>query len=442
MKKSLYVLFALMLVMAMLLSACGQAATPAATEAAAPATEAPVAATVAPTEEAAPVTISFWSRDSDQALVEGLVNQWNASHKNQIEVTIIPANDFITKFGTAVAGGAAPDLIAIDLIYVPAFAAAEQMTDITDMAKSLPYFDKLSPSHVRLATYDNKVYGLPFSAEGSVLVYNKELFRQAGLDPEKAPSTWDEIYQASKKITALGNDNYGFYFSGACSGCNTFTFTPLIWASGGDVLSADYSQATLTDPTVKAALDLYKKMWDEKMIPPGAQTDNGASFGSVFSTGKIGMMGTGVFQISNLKTNFPDIDFGIAPLPGQNGGSSSFAGGDSIGIPAGSKYTKEAFEFLSWVYSDEVQLEYFAKNSNLPVRTDLSTNKYFDADPRLTVGANAMATGKTPYSLTYNDLFNDGNGPWGTLIQSYIFDGKGDAAITAAQDAFTNIMSQ
>lgn len=442
MKKSLYVLFALMLVMAMVLSACGQAATPAAPDDVTPATEAAVDATAAPTEEAAPVTISFWSRDSDQALVEGLVNQWNASHNNQIEVTIIPASDFITKFGTAVAGGAAPDLIAIDLIYVPAFAAAEQMTDITDMANSLPYFDKLSPSHVRLATYDNKIYGLPFSAEGSVLVYNKELYRQAGLDPEKAPTTWDEIYQDAKKITALGNDNYGFYFSGACSGCNAFTFTPLIWASGGDVLSADYSQATLTDPAVKAALDFYKKMWDEKLIPPGAQADNGTSFGSVFSTGKIGIMGTGVFQISNLKTNFPDIDFGIAPLPGQNGGASSFAGGDSIGIPAGSKYTKEAFEFLTWVYSDDVQLEYFAKNSNLPVRTDLSTNKYFEADPRLTVGAEAMATGKTPYSLTYNDLFNDGNGPWVTLIQSYIFDGQGDAAITAAQDAFTRIMSQ
>src|SRR5260221_11261903 len=84
------------------------------------------------------VKMSFWSRDSDEALVRGLVNAWNASHPNQVEVTIIPGADFVTKIGAAVAGGAAPDIMAIDLIYVPAFAAADQLTDITDIAKALP----------------------------------------------------------------------------------------------------------------------------------------------------------------------------------------------------------------------------------------------------------------------------------------------------------------
>jgi multiple sugar transport system substrate-binding protein len=65
------------------------------------------------------VKLSFWSRDSDEGLVRGLVDAWNASHTNQIEVTIIPAADFVTKIGTAIAGGAAPDIMAIDLIYAP-----------------------------------------------------------------------------------------------------------------------------------------------------------------------------------------------------------------------------------------------------------------------------------------------------------------------------------
>src|SRR5437588_12779697 len=86
------------------------------------------------------VTLSFWSQDSDEALVRGLVKAWNDTHPNQIEVTIIPAADFVTKIVTAVAGGAAPDIMAIDLIYVPALAAADQLTEITDMAKALPYF--------------------------------------------------------------------------------------------------------------------------------------------------------------------------------------------------------------------------------------------------------------------------------------------------------------
>jgi multiple sugar transport system substrate-binding protein len=107
------------------------------------------------------------------------------------------------------------------------------MTDLTDLAQGLLFFDQLSPSHVRLGTYNERIYALPFNAEGSVLVYNKDLFRQAGLDPEKPPTNWAEIAEYSKKIAALGNDTYGFYFSGACAGCNAFSVLPYIWASGG-----------------------------------------------------------------------------------------------------------------------------------------------------------------------------------------------------------------
>jgi multiple sugar transport system substrate-binding protein len=388
------------------------------------------------------VKLSYWSRDSNRAFVETLAKAWNETHKNQIEVTIIPASEYVTKVAAAAGSDSAPDIMAVDLIYVPAFAAADQLTDITDLAKALPYFDKLSPSHVRLATYNDKVYGLPHNAEGSILLYNKGLFKQAGLDPDKPPTNWDEIYEAAKKITALGDGNYGYYFSGACAGCNAFTFLPLIWASGGDMLNADSTQATATDPNVKAALEFYKKMWDEKLIPEGAKVDTGVDFFGAFATGKIGMTGSGAFAISLLKKDHPEIDFGVTFLPGQKGDKSSFAGGDSIAIPKGSKYPKEAFEFIEWTFGEDIQLEQFAKNAQLPVRTDFSKNKYFEADPRLTTNAEAMALGRTPYSVKYNPLFNDANGPWLAMIQTAIFEGKVDEAIAAAQEQFTSILSE
>lgn len=387
------------------------------------------------------VTLSLWTRSAMKPVIEDLVKVWNASQKNQIEVMIIPDFEFVPKFATAVEGGVPPDIVSIDLIYVPQFAALGQMTDITDMAKQMPFFDKLSPSHVRLATYEDRLYALPFSAEGSVLLYNKGLFEKAGLDPEKPPTNWDEMYDAAKKITALGDDIYGFYFSGACAGCNAFTFLPLIWASGGDVLSEDGSKATLTDPNVKAALEFYRKMWVEKLIPEGAKVDTGADFLGAFTTGKIGMVGSGAFSISVLKKDHPEIEFGISYLPGQKGGYSSFAGGDSIGIPKGSKFVKEAFEFIEWVLSDEVQLEQFAKRDHLPVRTDLAENKYFEEDPRMTTSAKAMAFGRTPYSLEYHALFNDPVGPWLVMVQTAVFDGKIDEAINTAQQGFTRIIS-
>ena len=388
------------------------------------------------------ITMTFWSRDSNRAMVERLITAWNDTHTNQIELTSIPAGDFFTKFGTAVTAGVGPDITAVDLIYVPQFADAGQFTDLTDLVQVMPNLDKLSPSHVRLGIYNDRNYALPFNAEGSVLMYNKKLFKQAGLDPEKPPVNWDGIYQAAQKITALGDDIYGFYFSGNCAGCNAFTWLPYVWASGGDVLTPDNAAPTIaSDQLVKEALGFYQKMWNEGLIPEGAKVDGGTDFFNVFPSDKIGMIGTGAFGISILKNEHPNIDFGVSYLPGQNGGKSSFAGGDSIGVPTGSKYVKEAFEFIEWLYSDEVQLELYAKANNLPVRLDLAKNKYFDEDPRMEIAATAMGLGRTPYSLTYNQLFNDGNGPFLGMLQIAVFDGDIDGALEYAQEQFEMIMS-
>ncbi|MCK6579206.1 MAG: sugar ABC transporter substrate-binding protein [Anaerolineae bacterium] len=386
------------------------------------------------------VTLQMWSRDSNQDFLRELVDMWNADHPNQIELTIIPAADFVTRVGVASAGGEAPDLLPIDLIYVPQFAQAGNLVEIGSFIDALPFADQLSASHVHLGEYDGGRYAVPFAAEGSVLLYNKGLFEAAGLDPEAPPTTWEEIYEAAKAITALGDDNYGFYFSGACAGCNAFTFLPLIWASGGDVLTEDGLSATVDTPEVRAALEFYKRMWDEGLIPPSAQADTGTDFFGAFTTGKIGMVGSGAFSIAILKNDHPEIDFGLTFLPGQEGGISSFAGGDSIAITSSSQHAAEAFEFISWVLSDEIQLQMFAARGQLPLRADLVDNEFSREDPRLITNAEAMNLGRTPYSFVYNQLFNDANGPWLAMIQTAIFQGDVDGAIANGQAGFAAIL--
>ncbi|MBK8022677.1 MAG: sugar ABC transporter substrate-binding protein [Chloroflexi bacterium] len=388
------------------------------------------------------VTLQMWSRDSNQAFLRELVDMWNADHANQIELTIIPAADFVTRVGVASAAGEAPDLLPIDLIYVPQFAQAGNLVEIGAFIDALPFADQLSASHVHLGEYDGGRYAVPFAAEGSVLLYNKGLFEAAGLDPEVPPTTWDEIYEAAKAITALGDDTYGFYFSGNCAGCNAFTFLPLIWASGGDVLTDDGLTATVDSPEVRAALEFYKKLWDEGLVPPGAQADTGNDFLNAFLTGKIGMAGSGAFSISVLKNDHPEIDFGLTFLPGQEGGVSSFAGGDSIAITSSSQDPEAAFEFISWGLSEEIQLEMFAARGQMPLRADLIDNEYSQQDPRLITNAEAMNLGKTPYSFVYNQLFNDTNGPWLAMLQTAIFQGDVDGAIANGQAGFTAILGE
>ncbi len=385
--------------------------------------------------------IALWARSRTEGYVTPLVKAFNETHSDKVTLNLIPNEQFVAKLGTAIAGGTPPDLMSIDLIYVPAFARAEQLTDITAQAKALPYFDKLMASHLRLATFEAKLYGVPFSAEGSFLMYNKALFRRAGLDPDKPPQSWGELTAAAEKITALGDGNYGFYFPGNCAGCNVFTFLPAIWADGGDILSEDGQKATLNQPAVAAALAWYHDMWARKLVLPSARTDGGENWTSSPATGKVGMWPGGAFTLAALKRTAPTLDIGVTFIPGAKPGQvASFAGGDSIAIPKGSKNVKLAWEFIQWSFSPEVQVEILAKNGAVPVRTDLADNTYTAQDPRLLIAAKAMAMGRTPYSFVYNDLFNSPQGPFLRMLQKGVFDGDVSGAVRDAQTAFTQII--
>ena len=127
-------------------------------------------------------TLTMWARSSSEAFMPPLVEAFNKTHDVQIDLQIVPSNDMVQKYGIAAAGGSAPDLVALDLVYTTAFALAGQLEDRTDLANSLPYFDQLSKAHVGAATYEGRIYGLPMSADASVLLWNKKLFREAGLD--------------------------------------------------------------------------------------------------------------------------------------------------------------------------------------------------------------------------------------------------------------------
>ena len=256
-------------------------------------------------------TLEMWARTDVQNFLPQVVEAFNAAHETQIEVQFIPPGELVQKFATAAAGGTAPDILSLDLIYTPAFAAAGQLTDLTDLAQALPYYDQLSPAHIQAGTYDGRVYGLPFSADSSVLLWNKDLYAQAGLDPEDGPSNWEEIIAQATAVRALGGETYGYYFSGACAGCNAFTFLPYIWAQGSDIVSEDGTMANIDTPEVRGAVDLYRQLLAADAIPPGAETDTGSSFFSAFAGGNIGIATSGAFAIGILNSQYADMNYGV-----------------------------------------------------------------------------------------------------------------------------------
>jgi len=388
-------------------------------------------------------TMTMWVRVSGTNAAAHLVDLWNATHGDKIELTTIPDNQMVTKLATGVQAGEVPDLVSFDLIYMPDFMKAGFLTDLTGDLKANPNFDSVARAYKDIATYEGKIYGAGFTPDVSILIWNKDLFKKAGLDPDKPPSTIGEIQEDAKKIHALGPDTYGFYFSGSCPGCNIFTTSPMMVAAGSKILPANGDDPTLTGDGVKQVLDTFKAMWDEGLVPKSAQTDNGANFTAMFKSGKIGIQGCGGFLISDLKHDVPDMNFGVTFLPGvKEGQVSAFVGGDVVAIPIGSKHVALAKAFVAWELTDEAQLEGLAKNNILPSRPALADNKYFAADPRIVTTAKALGIGYVPWVYHFADMVNSDSSPWINMLQRAIFDGDVDGAIKEAREKMKAIAAE
>jgi multiple sugar transport system substrate-binding protein len=387
--------------------------------------------------------LTMWVRASGANAAAHLVDLWNSTHPDKIELTTIPDTQMVTKLATGVQASEVPDLVSFDLIYMPDFMKAGFLEDLTAELKADPNYAGVAKAYKDIATYQGKLYGAGFTPDVSILVWNKDLFKRAGLDPEKPPQSIGEIHEDAKKIRALGSDVYGFYFSGACPGCNIFTTSPMMVAAGSKILPANGNDDALTGDGVKEVLETFKEMWNEGLIPKNAQADSGANFASVFKTGKIGIQGTGGFLLSELKRDAPNMNFGVTFLPGvKEGQVSSFVGGDVVAIPKGSKHVPLAKAFIAWELTDEAQLEGLAKNNILPSRPSLADNKYFAADPRIVVTAKAIGIGYVPWVYHFADMVNSDSSPWINMLQRAIFDGDVDGAITEARQKMKDIASE
>ena len=388
-------------------------------------------------------TLSIFARASSSAAAQHMIDLWNSGHDDKIELTTIPDNQMVTKLATSVQAGDVPDLISFDLIFMPDFMRAGFLTDLTAELSADPNQAKVAQAFRDLASYEGKLYGTGFTPDVSILLYNKDLFRKAGLDPESPPKTIAQLEEYATKIRASDPNVYGYYFSGSCGGCNIFTQAPMMWASGAKLLPASGEDTPMDGTGVREVLQMLQNLWKNGVVPESAEADTGANFQATFETGVIGMQGSGGFAIASLKANHPEIDFGIAPLPGvEEGQASSFVGGDVIAIPKGAKHPEIALEFIKWQLSDEAQLEGLAKNFILPSRSDLADNKYFQEEPRYITTAHAVGIGQTPWAFHFNDMVNADQSPWLTMLQTAIFDGDIDGAIEGAREAMKAIAAQ
>jgi len=381
-------------------------------------------------------TLTLWTRAPMERQAKLLVEAYNASHENQVELTVVPNDDYVAKVGAAAGSSGLPDLFAADIVYVPNWVEQGLFADISEQVDGLDYKSDINKGHLAAGTLDGKEHVLPFVLDLSMLMWNKELFAEAGLDPEKAPSTLAEFAEAAEKVQALNKpDTYGTATGLNCGGCLVFTWFPSIWASGDRVMNEAGTEALLASDSAKAVYDTWKGLQDSGAVLPSSADETGATWTAGFSEGKVGIMPFPATLLPSL-----DFDAGVAGLPGADGGASTFVGGDGIGISKDSKKAAQAWNFLDWMMSEQAQVGVLAKDDNAVSRGDLANNEFAAKDPRMVTINEVAAMGDTPVALNFQQAFNAPGSPWISLIRNAVL--KGSNSVDDDNKEITAVLGQ
>lgn len=384
-------------------------------------------------------TLTLWTRAATESVSKALAGAYNATHRNKVEVTAYPNEEYPAKLASAAGAKALPDLFAADVVFAAQYASQGLWTDVTERFAAFPAKDGVAPSHVKAATWDGRNFAVPHTIDMSVMLYDKGLYAKAGLDPEKPPTTLREFADHARKIDRLGGEVNGTYFGGNCGGCVEFTLWPSVWAAGGEVLDGDGRHAKVDSAEMAEVFALYRSLYEDGTAAPASKDEAGPTWLGALQGGKVGIAPGPSAWLGAMEAK--GVEVGVAPITGLTGGESTFVGGDTIGIGATSGKAAQAWDFLAWTMSDEAQVEVVAKSKGVPTRTDLASNRYSSADPRLVTINGLVSKGRTPYAQNFNASFNDSQSPWLQTVRGALF-GNADKALTEGNSAITKSLQQ
>ncbi|MCD6384352.1 ABC transporter substrate-binding protein [Candidatus Sumerlaeota bacterium] len=339
----------------------------------------------------------IWGAKYAQRAMNKIVEQYNQQNPGvKVVPLVVPFSEtgaFIQKVLTAIAGGTPPDVLTFS--GVPVLAGKNALLPLDGYIKR-DNFDlhNFLRYRVKVASWGGHQYGIPFSTSAnSLLFYNKDLFREVGLDPERPPRTWKELEETAKKLTIIKNgkiERLGFVPNWGQGWLYVWT-----WANGGEVLAEDNRTLLIDQPEGIEALEWMVRFADDicggtKAIAAFGERFQGLEQGPLY-TGKIAMLVTGSWDFRSIKLYAPDTDFGVALLPhSEKGKHITSCGGFSFCIPRGVRHPEEAWKFIKYITSKEIQLQWAKETDEMPTRPACWTDEYFTKDPKWQVAIEAM----------------------------------------------------
>jgi multiple sugar transport system substrate-binding protein len=240
-------------------------------------------------------------------------------------------------FSAQLAGGSIEDVIRVPLTEPRGLIERGQVQPLTTFLADWPHYEEMNPQVLEpLSDADGDVFGIPRSPFAMGLAYNRDLFEQAGLDPDDPPATWDEVREAADAISE--KTGVAGFAHESKDGQGGWQLAMLTAAHGGELEQADGDGyvADLENDAVRSSLDLLHEMrWTDDSMGD-TQLLNQDDVIRLFSAGQVGMfMGTpGTYKLAKQNFGMTDTEnFGMAAMP-QAGGNATLSGGEVFMVPA------------------------------------------------------------------------------------------------------------
>ena len=320
--------------------------------------------------------ITFWNgfTGSDRETLEALIKEYNETNDKNIEVQmdIMPWDSFYQKLATALPVGEGPDILAMATERIGSYADPGALAAVDDIYSSGIVDETVVPETLKEnLKYDGKYYGVPMNFATLLLYYNKTIFEEAGLDPEKAPETWEELEQYAQQIVEK-TGKYGFDMAVKDT---TPMWCIMLWGNGGDIIKD--GKAVFNSPENVETVTRWAENIRDKKFGPEVLT--GGEIDKLFESQKLAMYFCGPWATNGF-TN-AGIDYGVAQAP--KGPKEQVTQANAVGMymTSSSKNKEAVYDFFGWWNSKDTQVKWSLGTGFPPARTDIADDERMKENP-------------------------------------------------------------
>jgi len=276
------------------------------------------------------------------------------------------------------AGGPYPDIMQTDTIWLGEMADKGIAQNLDSYYASWPGKSDYSASFLNSSKWKGHYYGVWLNTDVRVMLWNKDVFRKAGLDPNKAPTTWAQVVSMGKTIQEKVPGVTGVGINAAASEDTADYWYPFLWMNGGDILNKSWTKAAFNSPAGVRALQFYVDLVKKyKVTPEDVITQDSGSTEQSLLSGKFGILisqsGSGYGDDTSVKS-IPAFTskIGNAPLPLCPGCKpATGSGGWLLTINTKSKYQALDWEFIKLATDGQNNVPFNRAQATVPVHTSI-----------------------------------------------------------------------